>query len=79
LVSSRTLVLGDNKAETAKRNFLRDLWNDDRGITSVEYALLLSFVASGLIVATDLLSGAAVNQIEAAANCINGDDATICM
>jgi Flp pilus assembly pilin Flp len=28
--------------------FSSDLWNDDRGITSVEYALLLSFVAAGL-------------------------------
>ncbi len=41
--------MGANKGKTAMPEFLSDLWNDDRGITSVEYALLLSFVASGLM------------------------------
>jgi Flp pilus assembly pilin Flp len=54
------------------RAFLSDLWNDDRGISSVEYALLLSFVAAGLIVATTLLSDAVVNQIGDATVCIEG-------
>ena len=71
--------MGANKGKTAMPEFLSDLWNDDRGITSVEYALLLSFVASGLMVAAGLLSGAVANQIVDAANCINGDDATTCI
>jgi Flp pilus assembly pilin Flp len=61
------------------RVFLANLWNNESGITSVEYALLLSFVASGLMVAAGLLSGAVVNQIEGAADCINGNDATTCI
>ena len=58
------------------RAFLSDLWNDDRGISSVEYALLLSFVAAGLIVAATVLSGAVVNQIEDATVCIEGGAST---
>jgi Flp pilus assembly pilin Flp len=54
------------------RVFLSDLWNDDRGISSVEYALLLSFVAAGLIVAATVLSGAVVNKMDFATVCIEG-------
>ncbi len=54
------------------REFMSDFWNDDRGITSVEYALLLSFVAAGLMVAATVLSGAVVNQMGDAADCIKG-------
>ena len=50
--------------------FLGNLWNDESGISSVEYALLLSFVAAGIIVAADLLSQAVSNEMEQAANCI---------
>jgi len=52
--------------------FLSDLWNDDRGISSVEYALLLSFVAAGLIVSAAFLSSAVVNKIDFATVCIEG-------
>jgi len=51
---------------------LRDLWNDESGISSVEYALLLAFVAAGIIVAADSLSNAVSNQMEDAASCIEG-------
>ena len=54
------------------REFMSDFWNDDRGITSVEYALLLSFVAAGLITGATVLSGAVVNQIGDATACIKG-------
>ena len=57
------------------RNLSR-LWNDESGISSVEYALLLSFVAAGVITAADLLSNAVENQITDAAACIGG--ATTC-
>ena len=48
------------------------LWNDESGISSVEYALLLAFVAAGIIVAADSLSNAVSNEMEEAASCIEG-------
>ena len=53
------------------RNLSR-LWNDESGISSVEYALLLSFVAAGIIVAADILSNAVQNEMIEAADCIEG-------
>ncbi len=53
------------------RNLSR-LWNDESGISSVEYALLLSFVAAGIIVAADLLSNAVQNEMIEATDCIQG-------
>ena len=50
--------------------FLTRLWKDESGISSVEYALLLAFVAAGIIVAADSLSNAVSNEMEQAANCI---------
>ncbi len=52
--------------------FLSNLWNDESGISSVEYALLLAFVAAGIIVAADSLSNAVSNQMDDAADCIEG-------
>ncbi len=52
--------------------FLSNLWNDESGISSVEYALLLSFVAAGIIVAADLLADAVSNEMTQAAGCIEG-------
>ncbi len=46
------------------RKFLSDLWNDESGISSVEYALLLAFVAAGIITAAELLSNAVTNEME---------------
>ena len=51
--------------------FLSHLWNDESGISSVEYALLLSFVAAGIIVAADLLAQAVSNEMVEAASCIS--------
>ncbi len=52
--------------------YLSRLWSDESGISSVEYALLLSFVAAGIITAADLLSNAVENQMTDAAACIEG-------
>ena len=41
-----------------------NLWNDESGISSVEYALLLAFVAAGIITAAELLSNAVQNEME---------------
>ncbi len=49
------------------RRFLSHLWNDESGISSVEYALLLAFVAAGIITAAELLSNAVTNEMEESA------------
>ena len=43
---------------------ISNLWNDESGISSVEYALLLDFVAAGIIVAAELLSNAVQKEME---------------
>ncbi len=58
------------------RKFLSNLWNDESGISSVEYALLLAFVAAGIIVAADSLSNAVSNEMEEAARCIESSVAS---
>ncbi len=45
-----------------KQIFAR-LWTDESGISSVEYALLLAFVAAGIITAAELLSNAVENEM----------------
>ncbi len=51
------------------------LWTDESGISSVEYALLLAFVAAGIIAAADVLSDAVSNEMKGAASCIEGTSA----
>ena len=59
------------------RKFLSNLWTDESGISSVEYALLLAFVAAGIITAAELLSNAVTNEMEESACLIeNGSGAT---
>ena len=54
---------------------LNNFWNDESGISSVEYALLLAFVAGGIIVAADVLSQAVQGEMTEAADCISATDA----
>ena len=54
---------------------INDFWNDESGISSVEYALLLAFVAGGIIVAADELSTAISGEMSAAADCVDGTTA----
>ncbi len=56
------------------RKFLSNLWTDESGISSVEYALLLAFVAAGIITAAELLSNAVENEMTSTANCIEDSD-----
>ncbi len=53
-------------------NLLTRLWGDQSGISSVEYALLLAFIAAGIIVAAESLSNAVENEMLGAASCIEG-------
>ncbi len=52
--------------------FLKELWTDENAISSVEYALLLAFVAAGIIAAAETLSNAVDNEMEDTAACIEG-------
>ncbi len=62
---------------TRMREFLNELWTDESAISSVEYALLLAFIAAGIITAAELLSNAVENEMTDTAGCIEGTlDAT---
>ncbi len=50
--------------------FLSNLWNDESGISSVEYALLLAFVAAGIIFGATELSLSVNSQMTVTAICI---------
>ncbi len=52
------------------RKFLSRLWNDESGISSVEYALLLSFVGAGIIFAATELAYAVNSEMTLAAICL---------
>ena len=54
------------------RKFLVELWKDESGISSVEYALLLAFVAAGIILAADALGDAVQTEIQDTADCLDG-------
>ena len=45
---------------------------DESGISSVEYALLLAFIAGGIIFAVEALSAAVIDQMESTADCVDG-------
>ena len=56
--------------------FLTKLWNDESGISSVEYALLLAFVAAGIIIGAEALSEAVEGEMLDTAACIEGGSAS---
>ena len=47
----------------ATKKFLARLWSDEHGISSIEYALLLAFIAAGIIIGAELLSNAVENEM----------------
>lgn len=52
--------------------FIKRLGGNRDGISSVEYALLLAFVAAGIILAAEALSDAVSNEMISTAACIEG-------
>ena len=54
------------------RKFMTRFWQDESGISSVEYALLLAFVAAGIILGAEALSTAVENEMLDTASCIDG-------
>jgi Flp pilus assembly pilin Flp len=64
-------MVGLGKGKDKMKTFITSFWNDESGISSVEYALLLAFVAAGVITAAGTLSTAVENEMTGAANCIS--------
>ena len=58
------------------RQNLARLWKDESGVSSVEYALLLAFIAAGIIFAAEVLSNAVKNEMTDTATCIETNGAT---
>ena len=52
---------------------LTRFWDDDSGISSVEYAMLLAFIAAGILMGADTLSNAVSNEMEDAAALFDED------
>ncbi len=53
--------------------FMSAFWKDESGISSVEYALLLPFVAAGIVGAAGALGDAVEGELLNATLCITGD------
>lgn len=62
-------VEGDTHMLGLKLTLAR-LWTDENGISSVEYALLLAFIAAGIIVAAEELGNVVGNEMLDTASCI---------
>ena len=60
------------------RKFLKKLWTDESAISSVEYALLIAFVAAGIVLAAEELGNAVAavgGEMNEVLDCILSDDA----
>ena len=54
------------------------LRSDERAISSVEYALLLSLLAAGISLSATMLGEAVGNEIDATADCVVAADISAC-
>lgn len=61
-----------------KKNIFARFWGDVRGISSVEYALLLAFVGIGIVGAAGALSTAVQNEMTDTASCISSGISASC-
>ena len=57
----------------ATKRFLAKIWTDECGISSVEYAMLLAFIAAGIMTAAEMLSNAVSNELEDTAALLDDD------
>ena len=60
------------------RKFLKKLWTDESAISSIEYALLIAFVAAGIVLAAEELGNAVAavgGKMNEVSDCISSDDA----
>ncbi len=58
------------------RKFMTKLWQDESGISSVEYVLLLALIGSAIIVGASLLGDEVGNELTETAACIASDGNT---
>ncbi len=56
--------------------FLAKLWNDESGISSVEYVLLLALIGSAIIAGASFLGTEVGLELTETAVCIQSDGAT---
>lgn len=54
------------------RRHVKALWNDERAISSIEYAMLLAMIGGGIIAAADMLSNAVTNELSEPAILLDG-------
>ncbi len=55
------------------RKFMTKLWQDESGISSVEYVLLLALVGSAIIAGATLLGAAVGEELTETAACIQSE------
>ena len=55
------------------KQLLARLWNDERGIASVEYAMLLAMISGGIMIGLEFLGGAVSDQMTETALWFGGD------
>ncbi len=55
------------------RKFMTKLWQDESGISSVEYVLLLALIGSAIIIGPSLLGNEVGNQLSDTATCVASD------
>ncbi len=60
------------------RPLLTRLWADERGISSVEYAMLLSIIGGAIILGAIMLGSAVSNELFEAAGWIGNDGIVDC-
>ena len=53
-------------------NMIKKLWNDESGASAAEYALILAIVGSAIALAAFNLGGAIADEMNQAADCIDG-------
>ncbi len=54
------------------RRHAKALWRDQRAISSVEYAMLLAFIAVGIMAGAEMLSNAVTNEFSDTAALLDG-------
>ncbi len=55
------------------RKFMTKLWQDESGISSVEYVLLLALIGSAIIIGASFLGNEVGNQLNDTASCLASD------
>ncbi len=56
--------------------FLAKLWNDESGVSAVEYVLMLALVGTALILGASFLGNEVANELADTATCIASDGNT---